>query len=168
MRARVETELLHAGHAYDDEVVRVGRVRDRHYESYEAFRAHAMPRLGFDRDTPPLAIASLPETPEVGEAVRLAVLEFCLAVFWSVKSHIGSCGQRSGAERHSMSTGPLIESLIALDRYFYLVEGLKGSGRVVELYALFDQDVGSLRNLALAVREGEGEGAPPPARSPGS
>lgn len=156
MRARVETELLHAGHAYDEAEVRVGRVRDRHYATYEAFRAYAMPRLGFDREVAPLSTAPLSHLPHADEEERSAVLEFCLGVFWTLKSHLGAClGPPVCPKHRRQRTGPLIESLVVLDRYFYLVEGLSGTGRIVELYALFNQDVGSLRNLALVVRGGE-------------
>lgn len=130
----MEAELIEAGHTYDETTSRVGRVRDRHYASYESFRLYAMPRLGFEQLTAVLPSAPLAAMPEADEEERYAILEFTLSVFWTLKSLLG----------------PLIESLIVLDRYFLLVEGLPE--RHVELFALFDQDVGSLRNLCMVVR----------------
>ena len=47
-------------------------------------------------------------------------------------------------------TGPIVESLIALDRYAFLEEWIEGEeGTTVELVNLFNQHTGSLRNLAL-------------------
>ena len=66
-----------------------------------------------------------------------------LQVFWTLRSWLG----------------PVLESLLVLDRWVYLVEGLReagewergGEGRRVELVNLFEQSTGSLRNLALVV-----------------
>ncbi|KAK4049258.1 hypothetical protein OIV83_004194 [Microbotryomycetes sp. JL201] len=70
---------------------------------------------------------------------------FLLQCYWTVRCWLG----------------PVYESLCVLDRFAYLVEGTRhdcdsefGSeqGPTVELINLFDQQTGSLRNLALVVR----------------
>lgn len=58
--------------------------------------------------------------------------KFFIEVYWILKSIIGS----------------VVESLIVLDRWLYLVENLK-KGRI-EVRPLFDQAL-SLRNLAIVV-----------------
>lgn len=68
---------------------------------------------------------------------------FLLRVWWTIRSWLG----------------PPLESLVVLDRYLLLVEGLyqdrvrlEEGGRTVEMVNIFDQATGSLRNIALVVR----------------
>ncbi|GAA6010612.1 hypothetical protein JCM11491_002993 [Sporobolomyces phaffii] len=71
---------------------------------------------------------------------------FQLRVWWTIRSWLG----------------PPLESLVVLDRYLLLVEGLYPAGgatgggggpsRRVEMVNIFDQATGSLRNIALVVR----------------
>jgi len=69
---------------------------------------------------------------------------FLLRVWWTIRSWLG----------------PPLESLVVLDRYLLLVEGLyrgvEGEAgaerRKVEMVNIFDQATGSLRNIALVVR----------------
>lgn len=58
-----------------------------------------------------------------------------LQLFWTVRSWVG----------------PVVESLVVLDRWAFVAEGLE-EGRRVELVNLFEQATGSLRNLAIVVR----------------
>jgi len=48
--------------------------------------------------------------------------------------------------------GPVVESLIILDRFLYLVEEC-GDAASVKAINLFDQNTGSGRNVALVVQE---------------
>lgn len=70
-----------------------------------------------------------------------------LRVWWTLRSWLG----------------PAMESLVVLDRYLLLLEGLYGvdlkekeeeeaKRQRVEMVNLFDQSTGSLRNIALVVR----------------
>lgn len=174
MRARLEAELSNAGVASlpedeggaqeQDGVVgdgkrdkgRIGRLRDSAYTSFEVFRSKALERLlpNFPTSTEvprlPLGMPScfgfVPGTStilteQVVEDMVWSFLEFQMSFFWTIRAQMG----------------PVIESLIVLDRFCFLVEELDDEGRrdlslSVELRNLFNQSTGSLRNLALVVR----------------
>lgn len=71
---------------------------------------------------------------------EMRVAQWRLGVWWTLRSHLG----------------PVVETLLVVDRWAGLVEGLCAQGDTrtrVELVNLFDQkSSGSLRNLALVVR----------------
>lgn len=155
-RARWQVEKDHAtragkvvrgeeGEEGGDET-RLRRVPDRFYERYDLFRDEAFRRIGISPAPPciPLAPLKAPvESRGAGEDEREeAVLEsrygFRLSVGWTLRALLG----------------PLIESLIVLDRYVGVCQAISdsGSGWTVELCNLFDQSTGSLRNLAIVVR----------------
>lgn len=151
-RARFEAELECAGIGTNGER-RVGRVAE--CATWEEYRARALRKAegGLRED-------DCPEVPfgtgEGDDEAEWAAAVFCLRVFWTLRSWLG----------------PPLETLCVLDRFAYLVEGLRDSGeagagegegegagagawtseRRVEVVNLFDQATGSLRNLALVVR----------------
>ncbi|EJD50590.1 hypothetical protein AURDEDRAFT_182479 [Auricularia subglabra TFB-10046 SS5] len=103
---------------------RLGRLNDSAYDSWGSFLAAAAPRMGFDK-------GDLPDSVETGE---LALLARRIEVL-----HILRC-----------VLGPVVESLILLDRYLFLRQHLPHFQ--VDLVPLFDQATGSARNMALVVR----------------
>lgn len=131
-RARLEAELSAAGHGSDGER-RVGRVGECE-GGWEEYRRRALARYGEEVEQLEM---------DGGERGWEEAL-WRMQVFWTVRSWLG----------------PPMESLMVLDRWVYLVEGLHGAGewerlgegRRVELVNLFEQSTGSLRNLALVVR----------------
>ncbi|GAA5850424.1 hypothetical protein JCM9279_001411 [Rhodotorula babjevae] len=150
-RARFEAELECAGIGTNAER-RVGRVAE--CATWEEYRARALRKAEgglTDEECPEVPFG---EGGEDGEA-EWATAVFYLRVFWTLRSWLG----------------PPLETLCVLDRFAYLVEGLRdgagggeregvtgaGAGawtseRRVEVVNLFDQATGSLRNLALVVR----------------
>lgn len=131
-RARLEAELSHAGLGSQGErrVGRVGECRG----GWSEYRKRALARYG-EGEVEELEF----EGGEEGWAEALWKLQ----IFWTLRSLLG----------------PLLEGMLVLDRWVYLVEGLARAGewqgeggRTVELVSLFDQRTGSLRNLAMVVR----------------
>lgn len=121
----------------------MGRVGE--CQSWEEYRGKALARYG---------AGEVDELEFLGGEVGWEEGLWMLQVFWTLRSWLG----------------PVLESLLVLDRWCRLVEGLaeqgewseqiggvaqgerKKQGRRVELINLFDQRTGSLRNLALVVR----------------
>ncbi|KZV98795.1 hypothetical protein EXIGLDRAFT_832008 [Exidia glandulosa HHB12029] len=103
---------------------RLGRLNDSAYDAWSHFLAVAAPRMGFDP-------SGLPQS--IDDAGELALLARRVEVL-----HILRC-----------VLGPVVESLILLDRYLFLQEKLPEMR--VDLVNLFDQASGSARNVALAV-----------------
>jgi hypothetical protein len=103
-----------------DHHMKVGRLRDSAYSSFEGFISEASKKTGVQ--------APLPLDKE-----GLAELTSCLEVLHVLRSRIG----------------PVVESLIIVDRYLYLAESAQNSD--VYAFNLFEQDLGSSRNYALAV-----------------
>lgn len=107
---------------------RLGRLPDRHYVSYAHYRAAASAKAG---------VGPRLNLPRSAEEERSDLWK--LSVAWTIRSLLG----------------PVIESLIVLDRYLRMVEGLKACGgipRRVELVNVFDQAEGrSPRNLAIVI-----------------
>jgi hypothetical protein len=134
-RARFEAELDVYGLGSEGER-RVGRIGE--CADYEEYRRRAMEKYGVSADElgrVPFGTGERDGEQEWEDAV------WRLQVYWTLRSWLG----------------PPLESLIVLDRFAFLVEGLKGEGaqsgeRRVELVNLFEQATGSLRNLALVVR----------------
>jgi hypothetical protein len=125
-RGRLEAELRASGieRASDQ---RVGRVRSKKQaETWQSFRRAALTRL---RDFENVRELDVDED-------EWEVMAWKVAEFWTLRSLLG----------------PVIESLVILDRYLFLVEQLEGTGRAVEWVNLFEQASGSLRNVALVVR----------------
>jgi len=122
-RARLEAELslIGEGDGRSSEK-RVGRLPS-FAGGYEAYRGAALAKFGAAGECPMLALG-------VGWEEALWRLE----VFWTIRSWVG----------------PVAESLLVLDRWAFLIEGLPG--RQVEAVNVFEQSTGSLRNLALVVR----------------
>ncbi|KAI0643075.1 methyltransferase domain-containing protein [Trametes meyenii] len=101
---------------------RLGRLSDAAYTDWATFAQRVQEKLG------------LPDsrTPSRGDSA----LERRIAVF-----HVLRC-----------IVGPVIESLILLDRAAWMEEELEGTGLRVELINLFDQASGSGRNIAIVIR----------------
>jgi hypothetical protein len=126
LRGRLEAELRTSGieRAADQ---RVGRIRSKKQsETWQSFRSAALARLRDFQNVRELQV----------DEDEWEVMAWKVAVFWTLRSLLG----------------PVIESLIVLDRYLFLVEQLDGTGRSVEWVNLFEQASGSLRNVALVVR----------------
>lgn len=115
---------------------RLGKINDKHYSSWEAFLSAAGDKMGIDFTSP--SFASLPEWDEQHRRkmeTRLATL------------HVLRC-----------LLGPLVESLILLDRLVWVREQLEAAGEAafeVDLVNLFDQETGSGRNVAIVIRPKE-------------
>jgi hypothetical protein len=99
--------------------VKVGRLRDSSYSSLEEFISEASQKSGVQ--------VALPVDEDPIELIS------CLEILHALRSRIG----------------PVIESLIIVDRYLYLTE--KAYNSDVLAFNLFDQELGSSRNIALAV-----------------
>ena len=97
--------------------IKIGRLRDSAYSSLEGFISEASKKTGIQ-----------PPPPFEEEPVELTS---CLEVVHALRSRIG----------------PVIESLIIVDRYLYLAENTHNSD--VFAFNLFEQDLGSSRNSAL-------------------
>ncbi|KAH7103286.1 methyltransferase domain-containing protein [Auriculariales sp. MPI-PUGE-AT-0066] len=115
---------------------RLGRLHDNVYSSWSAFLDVAAPKMGIERESVRTVVGpeeGIGETNDPGEltaqARRLEVL------------HILRC-----------ALGPIVESLILIDRYLYLLENLPSEEWQVDLINLFDQSTGSARNVCLAAR----------------
>ncbi|GAA5945680.1 hypothetical protein JCM3775_000009 [Rhodotorula graminis] len=141
-RARFEAELEGARIGTNGKRS-VGRVAE--CATWGEYRARALRKAegGLSED-------ECPEVPfgsgEGDDEREWAAAMFYLRVFWTLRSWLG----------------PPLETLCVLDRFAYLVEGMRDDGggamgawtseRRVEVVNLFDQATGSLRNLALVVR----------------
>lgn len=136
-RARLEAELDFYGHRGERSIGRLSQC-----SSYTSYRTKALAKYGVQDETtfPPLAFGSSDALAEEEWAEAV----FKLQVFWTLRSWLG----------------PPLESLLLLDRFAFVVEGLgldkveDGVGRegTVELINLFDQASGSMRNVAIVVR----------------
>ena len=138
-RARLEAELRNSGVTIAEEV-RIGRLRDAVCADWATYRTAALGKLGLaatasaggasDLQFPGVAVP-----PVVVEHAAWTELAFVHAAVWTIRARLG----------------PVIEAMIALDRFVFLAERLPD--RAVEVHALFDRfGSGSLRNLALVVR----------------
>ena len=101
-----------------ERLLKIGRLRDCAYSSFENFISEASKKSGIQ------------VSPPLEEPIELIS---CLEVLHALRSRIG----------------PVIESLIIIDRYLYLVENAQDSD--VFAFNLFEQDLGSSRNSALVV-----------------
>lgn len=102
--------------------LRVGRIPD--CVSYEDYRARATVKFG-----------EVEEVEFEGGEKGWEDAKWGMQLFWTMRSWVG----------------PVVESLVVLDRWAFVVQGLE-EGRRVELVNLFEQGTGSLRNLAIVVR----------------
>ncbi|KAF8895306.1 methyltransferase domain-containing protein [Infundibulicybe gibba] len=118
---------------------RLGRLPDSAYASWPTFLATALPRIGVS-PTLPSTPSSTPDTeaPSDPDTPALRVLAARIAVLHTLRCLLG----------------PVVESLILLDRVQALREGL-GPAWDVRHLNLFDQAAGSGRNVALQVRRVE-------------
>ena len=103
---------------------KIGRLRDSAYASLDLFIAQANKKMN----------TSVPFPVDKGGALEESTR--CLEVLHVLRSRIG----------------PVIESLIIVDRWLYLAESLPDAD--VRAVALFDQKLGSARNVAHVVSPG--------------
>ncbi|SCV68249.1 BQ2448_370 [Microbotryum intermedium] len=139
-RARLEAELAAQGLGSEGQR-RVGRVSKS--QDYDDYRLKALSKYGVT-EVPRLRFGS----DEVDEEREWTETLYKLQVFWTLRCHLG----------------PVLETLLVLDRFAFLVERLRevegeeGEGSklkrsvVLELRNLFDQRSGSVRNMALVLR----------------
>lgn len=119
---------------------RLGKLNNAAYQDWQTFVTHALKKMDVKDDE--LGQIQISVDERRGLEQRLSVL------------HVLRC-----------LLGPLIESLIILDRYDWLRESLaeaKGKGRAsmkVELSNIFDQRTGSARNIAIVIRPEQGCGS---------
>ncbi|KAF7977684.1 hypothetical protein HWV62_2928 [Athelia sp. TMB] len=107
---------------------RLGKINDRHYASWDTFTSAAGERMGMDFTSSSFTT----ENDRHQTETRLATL------------HVMRC-----------LLGPLVESLILLDRLIWVREQLEDMGEMefeVELANLFDQRTGSGRNVAIVIK----------------
>ncbi|KIJ54760.1 hypothetical protein M422DRAFT_64012 [Sphaerobolus stellatus SS14] len=117
----------HADDLQDDRILKIGRLPDTVYTSIETFISEAERKTGTKIQRP------IPVLDDGGDDTEYSELLSCLEVLHALRSRIG----------------PVVESLIIVDRYLYLVENLQG--RKVAAINLFDQAQGSGRNVVLVV-----------------
>lgn len=115
---------------------RLGKLNDKAYQDWPTFLERATGRLGIDHEA---ISASLPDW-FTHEAARLK-LESALFVLQTLRCILG----------------PLIETLILLDRRDWIKQALtemndRGQEVEVEMVNLFDQAIGSGRNVALVIK----------------
>ncbi|SCZ90819.1 BZ3500_MvSof-1268-A1-R1_Chr1-3g02282 [Microbotryum saponariae] len=140
-RARLEAELAAQGLGSEGQR-RVGRVSKS--QDFDDYRLKALRKYG-ETEVPRLRFGS----DEMGEEKAWIEALYQLQVFWTLRCHLG----------------PVLETLLVLDRFAFLVERLgeveqeqeqeQASSRrslVLELRNLFDQSSGSVRNMALVLR----------------
>ncbi|GAA5958326.1 hypothetical protein JCM3765_004793 [Sporobolomyces pararoseus] len=142
-RSRLEAELEWNGFGTEIGERKVGRIPD--CRDWNEYRAKAMERMmareGEEAKLPVACRFGESDDEEAEEECWIEGL-FLLRVWWTIRSWLG----------------PPLESLVVLDRYLLLVEGLyqdkmrEEDGRTVEMVNIFDQATGSLRNIALVVR----------------
>ena len=109
----------------DHRALKIGRLPDTAYSSLQKFISEAERKTGVNVSPFVDDDGDLP--PQYFDLIaRLEVLH-------ALRSRIG----------------PVVESLIIVDRYLYLVENLPG--RKITVMNLFDQEEGSGRNMAIAV-----------------
>lgn len=106
--------------ASPDQHMKVGRLRDSAYSSFNTFVSEASKKTGV-------------QVPLPLDEEKFEDLMSCLKVLHVLRSRIG----------------PVVESLIIIDRYLYLSENTHKSD--VYAFNLFEQELGSGRNTALAV-----------------
>lgn len=121
-RARFNAEIQASTPLASTAKLRVGRIPD--CVSYADYRARAIVKFG-----------EVEEVELEGGEEAWEEAKWRLQLFWTVRSWVG----------------PVVESLVVLDRWAFVAEGLE-EGRRVELVNLFEQATGSLRNLAIVVR----------------
>ncbi|GAA5906081.1 uncharacterized protein JCM6883_002545 [Sporobolomyces salmoneus] len=145
-RSRLEAELEWNGFGSEIGARKVGRIPD--CRDWNEYRGKAIERMvareGEGVKVPlPCPFGEEGEREKEEEDWKEGV--WLLRVWWTIRSWLG----------------PPLESLVVLDRYLLLVEGLygteeedkqEGEGRKVEMVNIFDQATGSLRNIALVVR----------------
>ncbi|GAA5871877.1 hypothetical protein JCM16303_000905 [Sporobolomyces ruberrimus] len=149
-RSRLEAELEWNGFGIEIGERKVGRIPD--CKDWEEYRGKAIERMrikeGDQRSSSGLSEpCRFGEEEDEGKSWEEGL--FFLRVWWTIRSWLG----------------PPLESLVVLDRYLLLVEGLyrkekeKGDSiesrerrRRVDMVNIFDQATGSLRNIALVVR----------------
>jgi len=135
-RSRLEAELEFNGFGTQVGERKVGRIGD--CRDWSEYRVKAMSRMEAREGKSEVKEC---EFEDWGEGLWL------LRVWWTLRSWLG----------------PAMESLVVLDRYLLLLEGLYGvdlkekeeeeaKRQRVEMVNLFDQSTGSLRNIALVVR----------------
>lgn len=144
-RAYLDAEILALrelgfNELFPDEI-KVGRIGFS--ETYELYREKAFKRLGLteeQREGLPRILFGLGETVEERK-LEWEDAVYKLKVWWTLRANLG----------------PVVESFLIIDRFAMMIEGMKGSwerkeGRKVELFNLFDQETGSLRNTAIVVK----------------
>ncbi|KAG8932192.1 hypothetical protein FRC02_001544 [Tulasnella sp. 418] len=128
-RALLERELVNRGFEPTFRSGRqVGRLNDKSFESWEKYFSLAIKRMGFDiqSETIPPPIIQDEETIRLMRRLELLHVLRCLL-------------------------GPVVESLILMDRWLYLREELPEQVKV-QMVNVFNQNTGSARNVALVVQ----------------
>ncbi|GAA5930183.1 uncharacterized protein JCM15063_004737 [Sporobolomyces koalae] len=150
-RSRLEAELEWNGFGTQIGERKVGRIPD--CRDWAEYRTKAMGRIETrGGDSPVVVVAPCrfgvdeEEDDDDAEECEWQRGLWWLRVWWTIRSWLG----------------PPLESLVVLDRFLLLVEGLtdptrsaagsEEGRRRVEMVNLFDQATGSLRNIALVVR----------------
>jgi hypothetical protein len=119
---------------------RLGKINDRAYDDWEGFLRFAGEKMGVDLLQLGLHLSrsSTEEDPETMQRKRKQ-MENRLQVLHTLRCLLG----------------PLVESMILLDRLVWVREellGSDGSGMDVELVNLFEQATGSGRNVAIVIK----------------
>ena len=146
------------GGSHSSSTKRLGRLPDSAYDSFGAFVDRAMTKLGLpitlflqDVGSDELIPATATTEPTGPESLCFAHSQRQLEVLHTLRSILG----------------PAIESTIILDRFMWLREALgvehmdgadeaeHDAGWKVEIVGLFDQAVGSARNLAITISPSE-------------
>jgi len=142
-RSRLEAELEYNGFGTEIGERKVGRIGD--CKDWKEYRGKAMSRMEAREGKSEISECRFGEEGEDEEEESWREGLFYLRVWWTIRSWLG----------------PPMESLVVLDRYLLLLEGLYGvklrerqgeESQRVEMVNLFDQSTGSLRNIALVVR----------------
>lgn len=147
-RSRLEAELEWNGFGTEVGERKVGRIPDS--RDWREYRRKAIERMtqrdGPDATLPTPCRFGSDEDEDEGDSDDWREGLFLLRTWWTIRSWLG----------------PPLESLVVLDRYLLLCEGLYparaeaqvdgGKQRQVEMVNIFDQATGSLRNIALVVR----------------
>lgn len=139
---------------------RVGRLASSAYQDFPTFLRIATKKMGFDDSGYfPLSKERGEEDDSLDDRCRLSI---SLADMNEEEKDLSRILEVLYVLRCLL--GPIVESIIALDRYFYLRETTEASmvntnDSQVELVNLFDQSTGSLRNIALVWTKGNNVGA---------
>lgn len=150
-RAHLDAEILalrELGYNFFPDEIKVGRIGSSETSSYVLYRAKAFKRLGLTEEQCeglPRILFGIAETEE-GRKEEWEEAVYKLKVWWTLRANLG----------------PVVESLLIIDRFAMMIERVKGSWerriregeqeRKVELFNLFDQETGSLRNTAIVVK----------------